>query len=225
MALSYTYNQLLDALQKWPKDSDSAYVSDLPQIIQMGELRLARELNLELWDVRDTSQSVTAAATRAARLITKPTDTIVVRDVMLALDGVIVAHPELRSRSFIDRYAPDPTQQGKPRYYCEESATQLQLAPTPDEDYDVIMLVMKRPADGFTSSSGNTTSWLSTRVPDALFAACLMEAEQYLKADDRYADYRTKYYQELLPTARTELRNAMRRGDFIPPIAVAQVVG
>jgi uncharacterized protein YeaO (DUF488 family) len=53
-------------------------------------------------------------------------------------------------------------------------------------------------------------------VPDALFAACLMEAEHYTQADDRYADFKTKYYEELLPAARYELRQLQRAGDYSP---------
>jgi hypothetical protein len=43
-----------------------------------------------------------------------------------------------------------------------------------------------------------------------------MEAEHYLKADDRYEDMKKKYYEELLPVARAELRQSIRRGDYNP---------
>jgi hypothetical protein len=73
-----------------------------------------------------------------------------------------------------------------------------------------------RPTDMLDPSTPNATSWLSVRVPDALFAAVLMEAEHYMQADDRYGDYKTKYYEELLPGARAELRQMQRSGDYSP---------
>ena len=76
--------------------------------------------------------------------------------------------------------------------------------------------MMARPATSLDPDDPNATSWLSTRVPDALFAACLMESEHYTQADDRYGDYKTKYYEELLPAARFELRELRRNGDYSP---------
>jgi hypothetical protein len=74
--------------------------------------------------------------------------------------------------------------------------------------------VNARPQDSL-SLADQGPSWLSRCVPDALFAACLMEAEHLLKADDRYADYRAKYH-EIIQVARLELRQAIRNGDYSP---------
>jgi hypothetical protein len=120
-------------------------------------------------------------------------------------------------------YAPDPTVQGQPVYWFEESDTEIGVVPTPSAVLAVHQLCMFRPGDTMDESNAGPT-WFSRAAPDALFAACLMEAEHKLKADDRYADYKSKYYEELLPTARLELRSAIRSGDYNPTRAAAATV-
>jgi len=68
-------------------------------------------------------------------------------------------------------------------------------------------------------------TWLGDNVGQLLFVACLMEAEQWLKVDDRYADLKTKYYEELLPSARGEVHIAMRAGVYAPLTPIASVPG
>lgn len=131
---------------------------------------------------------------------------------------------ELRSKGYCQAYAPDLRATGRPRFYNEHSATQWEVVDAADQDYVVISHHVQRP-QGLSSSSPNSTTWLSSAVPDCLFAACLMEAEQYLKADDRYSDFRNKYYQELLPAARLELRNLIRLGDRGPFQGAARAAG
>ncbi len=52
-----------------------------------------------------------------------------------------------------------------------------------------------------------------------------MEAEQWLKVDDRYADMKTKYYDELLPNARGEVMIAARSGVYAPLAPIATIPG
>src|SRR5262245_49805982 len=130
---------------------------------------------------------------------------------------------EKRSKDFCQDYAPDRRELGRPVYYNEHSATQWEVVDAADQDYAVIAHHVARPT-GLNDGLPDASTWLSRSVPDALFAACLMEAEHLLKADDRYADYKTKYEQELLPAARLELRNQIRvgdRGPFMPTMSAA----
>lgn len=122
---------------------------------------------------------------------------------------------ELRSKDYCQEYAPDRREVGRPRFYNEHSSTAWELVDSADQDYAVICHHVARP-QGLVASAPDASTWLSSNVPDALFAACLMEAEHFLKADDRYGDYETKYNNTLIPAARLELRNSMRLGDRGP---------
>jgi hypothetical protein len=186
-------------------------VADLDRIIGLGEVRLVRDLNLEIFDREDTSVSTTIGT----REVGKPASNVQIRSVGIIVAGAYVPL-EQRSRDFCRLYAPVVATQGVPQYYAELSSTQIYMVPTPDAVYPVHYRHVARPADSLNSAAPTATSWLSTNVPDALFAACLMESEHYLKADDRYEDMKKKYYEELLPVARAELRQSIRRGDYNP---------
>lgn len=136
----------------------------------------------------------------------------------VARGGVVIGRTwplELRSKEFCQEYAPDRREVSIPVYFNEHSDTAWEIVDSADRDYAVICHHVARP-QGLSSLTPNASTWLSQTVPDALFAACLMEAEHYLKADDRYADYKSKYEGEHLPAARLELRNSIRLGDRGP---------
>lgn len=122
---------------------------------------------------------------------------------------------ELRSKEYCQAYASDRRATGRCRFYNEHTDTQWELVEAADQAYAIIVHMLARPQE-LTSSSPSATTWLSRAVPDALFSACLAEAEHYLKADDRYGDFITKYTNEQLPAARLELRNSIRLGDRGP---------
>ena len=76
---------------------------------------------------------------------------------------------------------------------------------------------MKRPQTIVTAG----TTWLGNYCGDILLLASLMEAEFYLKADDRFADISGDYDRKL-QVARVELRNIIRQGDYSPVKPAAQ---
>ncbi len=206
------YATLADALQKWPENDNELYVENLPNIIGLGELRLVRDLDLEIFDTKDNSISL-AVGTRE---VDKPTNALLVRDVGI-IDPTLGYIPlKKRSMQYCEQYAPLIATQATPQYWAELSETQIFVVDTPDAILPVRFHMMARPATTLDPDDPNATSWLSTRVPDALFAACLMESEHYTQADDRYGDFKTKYYEELLPAARFELRELRRNGDYSP---------
>lgn len=247
--LAYTWTTLRAALQTWPVNAGTAYVAELDHIIGLGEVRLVRDLNLDIFD-----HVTTLVIEQGERIVPKPADCIVARSVrvgpetffLVTEDDIVIgledgsgglltedAVPatdlstgpvEQRSWDYCQEFAPDPALQGRPRFYNELNESELELVPTADARYGVILRYVRRPIDALSSSRPTDTSWLSRVVPDALFAACLMEAEHFLKADDRYEDFRRKYETELLPNARLELRQLIRAGDYTPLRPAAQKV-
>jgi hypothetical protein len=206
----FTYAQLVEALQNWPDEegTDTDYYADIPRLISLGELRLVRELNLELQDYEDTGMT----ATTDDRVVAKADGMLSIRDAFLILDSGERVPLLLRSYAYIQNFNPNPETTGRPRFYCEFDESSILVAPTPDADYGVGARGVKRP-DGLTET--NPTTWLATHFGDLLFACCLMEAEHWLKADDRYADIKGKH-DELIPVARAEARNLIRAGDYSP---------
>lgn len=203
----FTYDQLFEALQTWPEDDASEYLADLPRIISLGELRLIRELNLDIFDKTDS-----LPVTGNNRVVDKPDDLITTRSIFWVTGGVKVPM-YLRSREFCDYFAPDPTLLGNPRYFYETEDTWV-FVPTPNSNSAAHVHYVGRPT-GLSESNQNT--WLGDFAGDLLFDCCLMEAEHWIKADDRYADIKTKFYEEKLPAGRLELRNIIRNGEAYSP--------
>lgn len=210
--LQWTYETLAQALQDWPSNPNETYVENLPNMIGLAELRLVRDLDLEIFDTEDTALTFTIGS----RLVTKPANSLVVR--AIGYVDLTIGYVPLKQRSldFCKQYAPLSSVSGTPQFYVEYSPTQLYVVDTPNAALALHFHMMARPLDLLVASAPSSTSWLSTRVPDALFAACLMEGEHYMQADDRYEDYKKKYYEELLPAARYELRQLRRSGDYSP---------
>jgi len=208
MSPAWTYDTLTAALQNWPVNSNPSYVAALPRIIGLGELRLVRDLDLEIFET--TENASTVAGTRT---LTKPAG-IFVPKMMQIVDGDR-RYPPLRQRTQAFLLAAYPSSavddQDRPEMYAEKSTSEWLLGPVPDAAYTVEVTGLARP-DSLTSD--NPTSWLGTHCPDALFAACLMESEHYLKADDRYADWQKKYASEIIPSTSNELLRLRRLGDL-----------
>jgi hypothetical protein len=125
-----------------------------------------------------------------------------------------------RSPDFVANYGSSPSATARPKYYCEIAEEQWQVAQAADQNYQAVVRFLKRPASVVITG----TSWLADRCGDLLLDCALMEAENYLKADDRFADIQGDY-QTKLAIARAELRNAIRQGDYSPVKAAASTQG
>lgn len=217
-AIAWTYTTLKAALQAWPVHASPLYLANLDSIIGLGERRLWGDLNVEEYDVTDKT---TVQMTIGNRVVSKPSDVIQIRTVGYYNSGQFV-YVEKRSSDFCQMYAPDPTARAAPQYYHELSYNSIEVVPTPDVAYQMFYRYIGALPESLSSSSPNATTWLSRAGPDALLAACLAEAEHFIKADDRYTDYINKYSNELLPRLRSEIRNSIRAGDYGPFKPAAQ---
>jgi hypothetical protein len=211
----FTYDQLFAALQTWPVNSDQAYRDNLPRIIVLGETRVVRDLNLNIFDIYDDGLLLTTGD----NIIAKPDELIALR----SMRGIVTATGagfdiEMRSLDYVKSFANDPAVTGRPRYVADLDELQWCVGTVADDDYTIEALYVARP-DGLSASNQNT--WLGDKVGDLIFHACLMEADHYIKADDRYGDISKKYHggdsePGLLTIARAELRNHIRNGDYQP---------
>lgn len=218
--LAWTYTTLIQALKDWPVHASTVYVTNLPTMIGLGERRLWGDLNVEEYDKTDIT---TVQMVIGTRTFNKPADTIQVRTAGYIHPTNGFTYLQKRSSEYCQMYAPLPAAQAPPLFYHELSFSQLEVVPTPDAAYQVYWRYIGTPTESLSPLTPSATTWLSRAGPDALFAACLAEAEHFIKADDRYADWMTKYQQELLPRLRNEVRNSIRSGDYSPfkPAAMA----
>lgn len=173
----YTKETLKAHLQQWVEgngaDADETFIDDLDEIIQRGELRCMRDLDLSSFDyVLDTTTSGTVPE------VFKPGELVAERLVVISVDGR-KSQLQKRSRAFIEAMNRDGTY-GTPKYYGEWDEDRWFLAPIPADAWIIYVHGEYRPVSLVDGDDANTT-WLSTRFPDILAAACSIEAAQQLR--------------------------------------------
>jgi hypothetical protein len=178
----------------------------------------------EIQSVTLTNTATTAtwplpmAATATANAVVNP-QFVVERNLWVVYSGVTKALVK-RSFDFIQMYLAAAA--GKPYYYADHGQSEWLIAPAADVNATAIKRrYVQRPPSIVVAQN----TWIGDNVGQLLFTACLMESEHWLKADDRYADMKTKYYEELLPNARGEVMLAARSGVYAPLAPIASIPG
>jgi hypothetical protein len=215
-ALSYTYGILAATLQDWPENDDADFVAAIPSIIQMGELRCLRELDLE----GKTELVVTTTVTSGVSAVTKPTPMVASRDLFYSNAGV-ERHLIRMSPDWIRAYnAMGLT--GLPRFYGDDTDTQWIVAPLPNLTLsNSLNCRITRNPVGLDSANTNSTSWLSLNMPDLLLSACLMMAYRYLKNDPKWAGAKREFDQTV-SQAKARMPQ-LRRAQFEDQVANREV--
>ena len=211
-----TYAELTQKLQDWLEDDDAEFVGAIDDIINLGEMRLWRDLDLSIFTSEDTVATVIGQET-----VTKPTtDPQLVTWQSIYYDTLAPSRTylELRSTDFVrDHQTIGAT--APPKYYAETNETDWLLSPIPDAIYTLNARGVTRPT---RLSGAQTTTWLSTHQDDMLFKACLAEAEAFLKSDDRVAIWEEMYV-NALPMAKRETYELLNQRYNLTPLEVPGV--
>lgn len=206
--LQYTKATLKAHLSQWTEgngaQADDAFVAALDEIIQRGELRIYRDLDLDNLDsINDTT---TAAISNE---VFKPDNLVDERLVTINAAGrerLLLK----RSRAWVSMHNLLGAT-GVPQYYCEWDEDRWAVTPTSDAPYLITVQGSYRPAS-ITDGSDGTTTWFSTRMPDLLAGACTIEAAEFLKFWTRKAVAEAEYTAKL-DGARGITEN-LRRSDI-----------
>lgn len=176
MALT-TYSELKAAVADYLARSD--LTAAIPDFITLVEAKLNRDLRHTRME--DRAYTTIDLDSDEPEFLSLPTDFQVMRRVRLTS---VSGKPRLdfKSQSQLDeyRYGIGNTS-GQPKFFTV-FGNEMELCPTPDDDYEIEMVYRARiPA----LSDSNTTNWLLTLAPDAYLYGALMEAAPYLHNDER----------------------------------------
>ncbi len=174
MALG-TYTELKDAIADWLDRSD--LTARIPDFIALAEARINRELRIRPMEVRSTMYT-----TADQQYFNLPGGYIQMRNIQLNTNPTTPLEyitPEMLDRLY------GSTTSGKPRAYTL-IGDEIQLAPIPDSAYQVEMAFYEKFTPLGDGSAGTVTSnWLTANAPDVLLYGALMEAEPFIKNDER----------------------------------------
>jgi hypothetical protein len=96
----------------------------------------------------------------------------------------------LRSYEFCRRVSPARGYQALPRYYADYDAEHFLLVPAPDTAYPFELLYYERPEP---LGDSNQTNWTTRYAPQLLLYATLLEAQSYLKNDQKLQVFQARY--------------------------------
>ena len=176
MALS-TFTELKDAVADWLDRSD--LTARIPDFIALAEARISRDLRIRPMEVR--SIMYTSSGQKYFNL---PGGYLQMRNIQLNTNPTQPL--EYITPEMLDRlYGSNTT--GKPRAYTL-IGDEIQLSPIPDAAYELEMAFYEKfTALGDGTSGTVTTNFLTKNAPDLLLYGALMEAEPFIKNDERVA--------------------------------------
>jgi len=182
MALG-TFTELKDAIADWLDRSD--LTDRIPDFITLAEARLNRDLRIRPMEVRSSMET-----TAGQRYFNLPGGYLQMRNMQINSNPITPL--EYITPEMLDRlYGSDTT--GKPKAYTL-IGDEIQLAPIPDSDYTVEMAFYEKFTPLGDGTSGTVTSnWLTLNAPDVLLYGALLEAEPFIKNDERIALWLNAY--------------------------------
>ena len=210
--MSFTLSTLRTSIRDYTEVDDTV-LSDtiLERIILNAESRIFRTV-----DSDDTKFYATSETTIGNRYITVPTGTRIIRYIQIT--NSTTSDQEFLKQvdsSFLATYAPDPdnsSDRGRPKYFAHWDNDNWVVAPTPDAAYVLTMAYIKQPTTITTSNS--TSTELSTKQPDLLLYACLVETFKFLKGPDNMIQLYEASYQEAIQTFAAEQQGRRRRDEY-----------
>ena len=177
MAIS-SYSELKTAVANW-LGGRTDLTSRIPEFIALAEAKFNRELRCAQMETR--SYTTVNTASDEPEFITLPGDFQTMRRIRLSSETGKPALEFVSSQQMDSFRYERANVSGVPAYYSI-LGTELELFPTPDEDYTVEMLYR---ANLEALSDSNTTNWLLDIAPDAYLYGALLEAAAFIKDDER----------------------------------------
>ena len=209
-----TYAELLTKIRDYTEVDANVFTSTiLDGFISDAEFRILRDVDSD--NNRAYAQADIIAAQRYVNTPLVSDQTLIIRSVQITnstggADNSSRAFLEYRDTNFISEYNPTGVQ-GLPKYYSYWDENTIVLAPTPDQNYNMQINYILKPAG---LSSSNTTTYLSTEFPNGLLYACLVEAYGFLKGPADMLQFYEGKYQQALQGFTVEQMGRRRRDEY-----------
>ncbi|HJP69390.1 MAG TPA: hypothetical protein VJ846_10850 [Sphingomicrobium sp.] len=174
-----SYTDLQTAIIEYAgRDTDSVFIARVPTYIQLFEAKCNRDLFTRQMEQRSTSTIDILQA--EPEFLALPSDFQSMRRIRLSS---VQGKPflQFKSGSQMDEFrmqADDVA--GQPLYFTI-FGSEIELGPTPDQDYTVEMIYRQN----LPALASNSTNWLLSLAPDAYLYGSLMEASAAIDNQSR----------------------------------------
>jgi hypothetical protein len=160
------------------RDQDATLIARIPTFIQLAEAKFNRQLFVRQMEQRSTALIDTTSS--EPEFISLPADFQSMRRVRLSS---VTGKPclEFKSGTQMDEYRFGISDvAAQPRYFTV-FGDEIELAPTPDQNYTVEMIYRTN----IPSLGTNAANWLLALAPDLYLYGALLESAPYIKEDGR----------------------------------------
>ena len=190
--MSFTYDQLKDAIQDYTENTETSFVNNLPVFIRLAEERILKNVQLSFF-----RKNVSGNMTASNKYLAAPTDFLAPFSLSFVDSEGDHVFLDFKDVDFIQSFNPDAATTGNPRYYAVFDIDFFILGPTPDSAYTTELHYFYRPAS-LTAGSGSGTTWLSENAELTLLYGSLIEAYIYMKGEpDVMAQYEKRFVEAI----------------------------
>lgn len=211
MPAAMTYNSLLNDIRAYLERgatlaTDPTVYEQLPNLINLAERRLAREIK-----ILGTVTAVTGHFLGGTAVLPKPDRW---RETVSMFVGTGTGSEERveifpRSYEYIRTYWPNQTATGTPRFYADYDYSNWLIAPTPSANAPFEILYYEQPP---YLDQTTQTNWWTEYAPNALLYASLMEAAPFLKNLEATQLWQGFYDRAIASLNGEDLRHIVDRG-------------
>jgi len=186
--MSFTYDELKQAIQDYTENDETSFVNNLPLFIRQAEERILKNVQLSLF-----RKNVSGNMTSSNKYLACPSDFLAPYSLSFVNSDSDHVFLDFKDVDFVQSFNPDATTTGNPRYYAVFDINNFVLGPTPDSNYAVELHYFYRPLS-LTAGAGSGTTWLSENAELALLYGSLIEAYIYMKGEqDVMAQYEKRF--------------------------------
>ena len=191
--MSFTYAALKTAIQDYTENTETTFVTHLPDFIKGAEERLLKTVQLSVF-----RKNSSGTMTSTNQYLAVPPDYLSSFSLSYTNSSSEKVFLELKDADFVQTYNPNPATTGLPKYYAVFDVDNFILAPTPSATSTMELHYFYRP-NSLTDGADSGTTWLSTEAQLALLYGCLVEAYTFMKGEaDLQQLYSTRFQEALM---------------------------
>ena len=189
--MSFTLATLKTAIQDYTDNSESSFVSHIPDFIKSAEERIFKSVDLEVF-----RKNVITALSTTDKFLSLPNDYLASFSMQITTSGSETFLLQ-KDVNFLQEAYGASSATATPRFYAQFDANNFVVAPTPNSNYAIELHYYYRPAS-LTAGADTGTTWLSINAPFALLFGSLVDAYIFMKGEpDLIQQYEKRFTDQL----------------------------
>jgi hypothetical protein len=201
------YSQLVQLIQDYTENTETSFVSNIPNFVRQAEERVFRTIMLP-----ELRKNATTPINQGGQYVARPTDFLSVFSFAVIDGSGNYSYLIDKDVNFIREAYPSSSTQGVPKYYAQfdgdvtspVSYGNFILGPTPNASYTVELHYYYDPPSIVDSG----TSWLGDNAETVLLYGALIEAYTYMKGEaDLISQYTERYREALAQLGGVSIRS------------------